>query len=320
MDKLSQLRKMTTVVADTGDISAIESVKPIDATTNPSLILKAASDPLYQLHIENALTFAREKSSILAEQVTWAARKVAVNFGVALLKRIPGRISTEVDAHLSFDTEKTVREAEILMDLYAAEGVEPRRVLVKMASTWEGIKAAEQLEKRGIHCNLTLLFNLAQAIACAEAGVTLISPFVGRIYDWHKAKEQKEWASIDDPGVQSVKTIFEYYKSHGYPTIIMGASFRNTAQIEALAGCDYLTISPALLEKLAKEEGALLQALDSKAYLGRIQARPHPLDQSAFRSSINDDAMATEKLAEGIRLFCQDLKRLEEMLQMRLTS
>ena len=316
MDKLAQLRKMTTVVADTGDIAAIKAVKPIDATTNPSLILKASQDPLYRDLIEDALAFSQKKSTLLDEQVDWAARKLAVNFGVEILKEIPGRVSTEVDAHLSFDTAATLREAEILIDLYAAAGIGPERILIKIASTWEGIAAAEILEKKNIHCNLTLLFHMSQAMRCADAGVTLISPFVGRIYDWYKAKEQKEFTPAEDPGVKSVKAIYDYYKTYHYPTIIMGASFRTTGQLEALAGCDYLTISPNLLEALAQDQGELKRVLDPQ-HLGATSAKT-TLTESQFRLALNDDAMSTEKLAEGIRLFCRDLKALKQLLQQRL--
>ena len=316
MDKLAQLRKMTTVVADTGDIAAIKAVKPIDATTNPSLILKASQDPLYRDLIEDALAFSQKKSTLLDEQVDWAARKLAVNFGVEILKEIPGRVSTEVDAHLSFDTAATMREAEILIDLYAAAGIGPERILIKIASTWEGIAAAEILEKKNIHCNLTLLFHMSQAMRCADAGVTLISPFVGRIYDWYKAKEQKEFTPAEDPGVKSVKAIYDYYKTYHYPTIIMGASFRTTGQLEALAGCDYLTISPNLLEALAQDQGELKRVLDPQ-HLGATSAKT-TLTESQFRLALNDDAMSTEKLAEGIRLFCRDLKALKQLLQQRL--
>ncbi|MCX7123478.1 MAG: transaldolase [Gammaproteobacteria bacterium] len=316
MDKLSQLRLMTTVVADTGDIAAIKAVKPIDATTNPSLILKASHDPLYQGLIDDALIFAKTKSNLLDEQAGWAARKVAVNFGVEILKHVPGRVSTEVDAHLSFDTAATLREADILMDLYAAAGIGPERILIKIASTWEGIAAAENLEKKGIQCNLTLLFHMSQAMRCADAGVTLISPFVGRIYDWYKLKEQKEFLPSEDPGVHSVKAIYDYYKTYHYPTIIMGASFRTTGQLEALAGCDYLTVSPNLLEALAQDQGELKRALDPH-HLGAVSAQ-HILTESEFRIALNEDAMSTEKLAEGIRLFCRDLKALKGLLTQKL--
>ncbi len=316
MDKLTQLRAMTTVVADTGDIGAIKDLKPIDATTNPSLILKASHDSSYQALLDDALIFGQQKSADFEVQAMWAARKVAVNFGVEILKHVPGRVSTEVDAHCSFDTAATLREADILMDMYAAAGIGPERILIKIASTWEGIAAAEILEKKGVQCNLTLLFHMSQAMRCADAGVTLISPFVGRIYDWYKVKEQKEFAPADDPGVKSVKAIYDYYKTYHYPTIIMGASFRTTAQLEALAGCDYLTISPNLLEALAQDQGVLTRALDPQ-HLGAVSAK-QALTESEFRMALNEDAMSTEKLAEGIRLFCRDLKALKALLMQKL--
>lgn len=317
MDKLTQLRTMTSVVADTGDVAAIKALAPVDATTNPSLILKASGDPQYQALIADAVHFAKGKANAADEQVTWAARQVAVNFGAAILKLIPGRVSTEVDASLSFDTYASIREAEILMDLYAKAGVSRHRVLIKLAATWEGIKAAEILEKQGIHCNLTLLFSFAQARACADAGVTLISPFVGRIYDWYKAREQRDYVGDEDPGVQSVKKIFNYYKAHAYPTIVMGASFRNLSEIEALAGCDCLTISPVLLDALSKEEGVLKQILNAQD-LALLPEREPALSEAAFRMDHNQDAMATEKLAEGIRLFCKDVVSLKSVLQAAL--
>lgn len=313
MDKLLQLKAMTTVVADTGDLVAIQKFKPVDATTNPSLILKGSSDPQYLSLIEEAINFAKLQSADKNEQVLWASRKVAVNFGCEILKVIPGRVSTEVNAALSFDTQATIREAHTLIDLYAKAGIDKKRILIKIASTWEGIKAAEELERQGIACNLTLLFSFAQAIACAEAKVTLISPFVGRIYDWYKAKEAKEYTSANDPGVLSVTRIFDYYKTHDYKTIVMGASFRNIGQIEALSGCDYLTISPALLGELANSDGNLKQALDAKHPTERLDKIS--LNEAQFRFALNEDAMATEKLAEGIRLFCKDLSTLEMQLK-----
>ncbi len=296
MNKLEQLRTMTTVVADTGDLSAIAKFKPQDATTNPSLILKAANDPQYQ-HL-----------------LTKDSRQVAVNFGCEILKLIPGRVSTEVRADLSFDKDATIREAEAIIDLYAKAGIHKNRVLIKIAATWEGISAAEVLEKQGIHCNLTLLFSFCQAVRCAEAGITLISPFVGRIYDWYKAKEGKDFNSNEDPGVLSVCNIFDYYKVHGYSTIVMGASFRNIGQIAALSGCDYLTISPNLLTDLEADTGNLPRALD--ATVSKQKHIPKvALTEPTFRFLLNEDAMATEKLAEGIRLFCRDLKTLDTQLK-----
>lgn len=316
MDKLSQLKAMTKVVADTGDLTAIQKFTPVDATTNPSLILKGSNDLNYQHLIDEAVSFGKLKSANREAQVLWASRKVAVNFGYEILKVIPGRVSTEVNAALSFDTKETIREAHALIDLYAQAGIDKKRILIKIASTWEGIKAAEELEREGIACNLTLLFSFAQAVACADAGVTLISPFVGRIYDWYKTKEGKEYTCATDPGVLSVKRIFDYYKTHGYNTIVMGASFRNIGQIEALAGCDYLTISPSLLGELSDAKGGLNRALDSahpSEHLSKVS-----LTEAQFRFALNEDAMATEKLAEGIRLFCKDLATLETQLKERI--
>jgi len=313
MNKLEQLKSMTTVVADTGDVGAISQFTPQDATTNPSLILKASNDPQYQALIEEAISFGKLKAKTHEEQLLWATRKVAVNFGCEILKLIPGRVSTEVNAALSFDTEATIREANTLIELYAKAGVDKKRVLIKIASTFEGIAAAEILEKEGINCNLTLLFSFTQAVRCADAGVTLISPFVGRIYDWYKLHEQKDFKPNEDPGVRSVKMIFDYYKTHKYQTIVMGASFRSIGQIEALAGCDYLTISPSLLAQLEQDSGELQQALDAKhptEQLNKVE-----LGEPAFRFALNQDAMATEKLAEGIRLFCRDLNQLETQLK-----
>lgn len=305
---------MTTVVADTGDVAAIQKFKPVDATTNPSLILKASNDPSYRPLIDEAVSFGKLKSANREEQLLWASRKVAVNFGSEILKIIPGRVSTEVNAALSFDTEATIREAHTLIDLYASLGIDKKRILIKVASTFEGIKAAEELERQGIACNLTLLFSFAQAVRCADAGVTLISPFVGRIYDWYKNKEGRDFSASDDPGVVSVKSIYDYYKAHQYQTIVMGASFRNIGQIEALAGCDYLTISPNLLTELEQDQETLTQALDEKASakkpIGKIN-----FDEAHFRFALNEDAMATEKLAEGIRLFYRDLITLNTQLK-----
>lgn len=313
MNKLEQLKSMTTVVADTGDVRAISQFAPQDATTNPSLILKASNDQQYQALIEEAVTFGKLTAVTPEEQLIWSTRKVAVNFGCEILKLIPGRVSTEVNAALSFDTEATIREANTLIELYAKAGIDKKRILIKIASTFEGIAAAEVLEKEGIHCNLTLLFSFAQAVRCADAGVTLVSPFVGRIYDWYKLHEQKDFKPNEDPGVRSVKTIFDYYKTHQYQTIVMGASFRSIGQIEALAGCDYLTISPTLLAQLEQDSGELKQALDAKHpahQLNKVE-----LNEPAFRFALNQDAMATEKLAEGIRLFCRDLNQLETQLK-----
>lgn len=304
--KLDQLKQFTTVVADTGDLDAIARLKPVDATTNPSLLLKAAALPRYADLLDQAVAGS-------AGDLGLACDRFGVAVGQEILKVIPGRISTEVDARLSFDTEATLRRAERLVELYDKAGIGRERVLIKIASTWEGIRAAERLERSGIQTNLTLLFNFAQAVACAEAGVFLISPFVGRIYDWYKKAEGRDYAGAEDPGVQSVSRIYRYYKAHGYETVVMGASFRNLGQIEALAGCDRLTISPDLLQKLAEDDGQLVRQLSAE---GAAEPR-QTLDQPAFRWQFNEDAMATEKLTEGIRLFARDQEKLEALLKAR---
>ncbi|WP_107330779.1 transaldolase [Metapseudomonas otitidis] len=304
--KLDQLKQFTTVVADTGDLDAIARLKPVDATTNPSLLLKAAALPRYADLLDQAVAGSAGDQGL-------ACDRFGVAVGQEILKVIPGRISTEVDARLSFDTEATLRRAERLVGLYDKAGIGRERVLIKIASTWEGIRAAERLERSGIQTNLTLLFNFAQAVACAEAGVFLISPFVGRIYDWYKKAEGRDYAGAEDPGVQSVSRIYRYYKTHGYETVVMGASFRNLGQIEALAGCDRLTISPDLLQKLAEDDGQLVRQLSAE---GAAEPR-QILDQPAFRWQFNEDAMATEKLAEGIRLFARDQEKLEALLKAR---
>ncbi|MBT0585487.1 transaldolase [Alteromonas oceanisediminis] len=315
-NQLASLRSMTTVVADTGDIEAIRKYQPVDATTNPSLLLKAAELPQYADLIDDAIDYAKSKTNDANQQVELASDKLAVNIGEQIQSIIPGRISTEVDARLSFDTQATIAKAHELIALYEQAGVDKSRILIKIASTWEGIKAAEQLEKEGINCNLTLLFSFAQAQACAEAGVYLISPFVGRILDWHKKNTGKEgYAPAEDPGVISVTRIYNYYKQHGYPTVVMGASFRNTDEIIELAGCDRLTISPQLLETLANAAGELTQklvAVDSDS------PKQEALTESAFRWAHNEDAMATEKLAEGIRNFAADQVKLETLLRKKL--
>lgn len=315
MNQLQQLQKMTTVVADTGDITSIARLKPVDATTNPSLILKAASQPEYAALIEQAVRLAKTEPTAEARRRR-ALTETAVAFGAEILKHIPGLVSTEVDARLSFDTMGTIHEARRVVAAYAAIGVPRERVLIKIASTWEGIRAAELLEGEGIHCNLTLLFSFAQAQACAEAGVTLISPFVGRILDWYKKAEGRDYTAAEDPGVQSVTRIYEYYKSTGVKTVVMGASFRNTGEITQLAGCDKLTISPALLDELAATTEVLPRRLDpARIDSGLLLPR---LDEKSFRWQHNQDAMATEKLAEGIRLFAADLVKLENMLVQKL--
>lgn len=312
MSKLDQLKTMTTVVADTGDFEAIAEYKPQDATTNPSLLFKAAQMPQYRELVEDAIIFGSKRGSGDA-QAQWTMDKLAVNFGTEILKIVPGRVSTEIDARLSFDTEATVRRAEGLVELYLDSGIDPgTQVLFKIASTWEGIRAAERLEAQGLHCNLTLLFSFAQAVAAAEAGATLISPFVGRILDWYKnAQNVAGYPADEDPGVLSVTRIYNYFKRHGYPTVVMGASFRNAEEILALAGCDLLTISPALLGELATSDGDVPRKLDPEKALAMDIPRVI-YDERTFRWELNEDAMATEKLAEGIRLFAADTRRLEQ--------
>ncbi|GIB26776.1 transaldolase [Vibrio cholerae] len=314
-NKLAQLRKLTTVVADTGEIDAIKKYQPEDATTNPSLILKAAQIAEYAPLIDQAIAYAKTQSNDKAQQVQDTCDMLAVNIGKEILKTIPGRISTEVDARLSYDTERSVAKARQLVKMYNDAGITNDRILIKLASTWEGIRAAEILEKEGINCNLTLLFSFAQARACAEAGVFLISPFVGRIMDWYKAKEGRDFAASEDPGVLSVTKIYNYYKEHGYKTVVMGASFRNIGEILELAGCDRLTIAPSLLAELEAAEGELVAKLvDSKG----SKARPAPMTHSEFLWEHNLDAMAVEKLAEGIRNFAVDQGKLEAMITAKL--
>lgn len=315
-NQLESLRAITTVVADTGDIEAIKKYTPVDATTNPSLLLKAASMPQYAELIAQSVSYAKSQSAVLEEQLLAAGDKLSVLIGKEILGVIPGRISTEVDARLSFDTEATIAKAHQLIDMYAQAGVDKSRILIKIASTWEGIKAAEVLEKEGINCNLTLLFSFAQARACAEAGVFLISPFVGRILDWYKANNADlDYSGDNDPGVISVASIYEYYKAHGYNTVVMGASFRNTGEIIALAGCDRLTISPQLLDELANTQGSLEAKLVDN---GATQAAPDALTEADFRWDMNQDPMATQKLSEGIRNFAADQVKLESLLAQQL--
>ena len=314
--QLDSLRKMTVVVADTGDIDAIKKYQPQDATTNPSLILSASALPQYAPLIDEAVAYAKAQSADKAQQLIDAEDKLAVNIGLEILKIVPGRISTEVDARLSHNTQATVEKARKLIALYNAAGISNDRILIKIASTWQGIRAAEILEKEGINCNLTLLFSEAQARACAEAGVYLISPFVGRILDWYKANtDKKEYASAEDPGVISVTKIYKYYKEYGYKTVVMGASFRNVGEIIELAGCDRLTIAPALLKELQENSTALVRKLD---YKGEVKAKPQPLTEAEFYWQHNSDAMAVEKLAEGIRKFAVDQEKLEAMLSAKL--
>ena len=314
MNQLDALRQWTTVVADTGNFRQLAQFKPQDATTNPSLILKAVQKSDYRPLLDE--TIARHKGKALDDVMD----HLLVRFGTEILTHIPGRVSTEVDARLSFDTAATIARAERIVALYREQGIDTnKRLLIKIASTWEGIQAARALEKKGIHCNLTLLFSFAQAVACGEAGVKLISPFVGRIYDWYKKSAGSSWdeaanAGANDPGVKSVRQIFDYYKKHGVATEVMGASFRNVGQITALAGSDLLTISPDLLAELAKADAPLSQALDAAA-AKKLDLPKVSFDEPAFRFALNEDAMATEKLAEGIRAFAADAIKLEKLIQ-----
>jgi len=312
-NKLDQLKTMTTIVADTGDMESIRAFQPTDCTTNPTLILKAAQMEAYAHIVDEAIGWGRAHQA----PIGLITDRLAVNFGAELAKIVPGRVSTEVDAYLSFDTQAMVTKARALIADYAQRGVGRERVLIKLASTWEGIRAAEILQREGIDCNLTLLFSLVQAAACADAGVFLISPFVGRILDWYVKNEGKTYDSETDPGVNSVRAIYAYYKAHGIKTIVMGASFRNVGEIEALAGCDRLTIAPALLELLLKDTGALVRRLSPDAQAD-VPARMS-LDEKTFRFLMNEDAMASEKLAEGIRLFTKDLRSLRDMVAQRLS-
>jgi transaldolase len=314
--KLDQLRAMTVVVADTGDIEAVRRLKPQDCTTNPTLLLKAVESPASGHLVEEALAWGRRQGGAREAVVAAVCDRLAVGFGAELAGIVPGRVSTEVDADLSFDTEATVNKARAIVRAYGERGVGRERILIKVASTWEGIRAAEILQREGIDCNLTLLFSLAQAAACADAGVFLISPFVGRILDWHVKAGGGPYTGETDPGVQSVRRIYAYYKAHGVRTVVMGASFRNAGEIEALAGCDRLTISPALLDELAAAEGDLPRRLSPDSS-GEAPARLS-LDEKAFRFALNEDAMATEKLAEGIRQFVKDLRSLKAVVARRL--
>ena len=320
MTLLESLKRYTTVVADTGDIDAIARHRPEDATTNPSLLYHAAQMPIYRPLVDKGVGVVSERGGTHEEMAEEFIDRLFVLFGCEILKVIPGRVSTEVAASLSFDTESTIAKARKLISLYEAEGITRERILIKIASTWEGIRAAERLEREGIHCNLTLLFSFAQAVACAEAGVTLISPFVGRIYDWHK--KERGGAEIppdQDPGVASVTRIYNYYKKFGYKTQVMGASFRNVNQIVRLAGADLLTISPELLDQLEQTEGVVGRELDPKYAKASLGDRLH-LDEKTFRWMHNEDAMATEKLAEGIRKFNADARRLQEYALAQVTA
>ena len=314
MNQLEQLKKLTTIVADTGDFETMKKFTPRDATTNPSLIYAAAQMPQYKSLVEEAIAFAKSKGGSKKEQVALLMDKLAVNFGLEILKIVPGRVSTEVDARLSFDRVGTLKKAREIIALYDKAKIDRKRVLIKVASTWEGIKAAEELEKEGICCNLTLLFSFAQAVACAEAKVTLISPFVGRIMDWYKARDKVEsYANHEDPGVKSVTSIYNYYKKFDYKTIVMGASFRNVGEITELAGCDYLTIAPKLLEELSKSNEPIIQKLSvEKALAQKIEKVS--LNESQYRWLHNEDQMAVEKLSDGIRKFTEDLIKLEKLV------
>ncbi len=317
---LEQLRTMTTVVADTGDIQAIEKVKPEDATTNPTLITTAAGMPAYSQIVDDVLKEAKNKlgeSASDKDVANEAFKHLAVAFGKKILAIIPGRVSTEVDARLSYDTGKTMEQAHEIIKMYEDSGIGRERILIKIASTWPGIKAAEKLETEGIHCNLTLLFGIHQAVACAEAKVTLVSPFVGRILDWYKKDTGKDYQGADDPGVQSVTKIYNYYKKFGYKTQIMGASFRNAGEIKELAGCDLLTISPKLLEELEQAQGELPRKLDPKDAAG-LQIEKISMDEQAFEKMHGEDRMAHDKLKEGIEGFSEALENLEQLLAKRL--
>lgn len=330
--RLDQLRAMTTIVADTGDLEAVARLKPTDCTTNPSIVLKALATDAYRNIVEEALAWGRGRTGDPRHVAAATADRLAISVGIELLRLVPGYVSTEVDANLSFDVAASTTKARQIIEAYKRRGIDRDRVLIKLASTWEGIRAAEVLQKEGIRCNMTLLLNRAQAIASAEAGAYLISPFVGRIYDWYRASAGRDLSPDEDPGVRSVRDIYTYYKSNGIETIVMGASFRNTSQIEALAGCDRLTISPALLESLSKEGGRLDRALEPNAtpptslrqptdaichwFVGEDvvevkQPQPTgPMDETTFRWIMNEDPMATEKLADGIRMFARDLETL----------
>ncbi len=318
-DKLTQLKEMTVVVADTGDIDSIRQYQPEDATTNPSLIFAAAQMEQYSHLVDEAVNFGTQSKSSGQELLDTILDRLAINFGKEILKIVPGRISTEVDARLSFDKENTIQRARKLIEMYGQAGIERNRILIKIASTWEGIKAAEILEQEGINCNLTLLFGFSQAVACAEAKVFLISPFVGRILDWYKKNEGKEFPAEKDPGVLSVTNIYRYYKKFDYQTIIMGASFRNTGEIEQLAGCDRLTIGPNFLDELSKDHTPLSQKLYSDMSQNDEIDQLH-LDEKTFRFMLNEDPMATEKLAEGIRNFSNDLIKLENFIKERIAD
>ncbi|GLD93127.1 hypothetical protein PINS_up001719 [Pythium insidiosum] len=321
--QLDQLKQFTTVVADTGDIASIAKYTPQDATTNPSLLYKAATMEQYKHLVDDAVQYGKNLDASLSEteRLGYIIDKLSVNFGLEILKIVPGYVSTEVDARLSFDAEGTIERAHRIIKLYEDAGISKDRILIKIASTWEGIQACKKLQQEGISCNMTLLFSFAQAVACAEAGATLISPFVGRILDWHKAKTGKSsYASHEDPGVISVSKIYQYYKKYGYNTIVMGASFRNTGEIIELAGCDRLTISPQLLDELSQSTAKIERKLDAESAAKSYSGEKVSFDEKSFRLSLNEDAMGTEKLAEGIRGFAADIVKLEEILKAKLKA
>ncbi len=314
MDQLQELRSMTTVVADTGDIESIARYKPQDATTNPSLIYQAVQMPQYEELAKEAVAYAKQHSTSREELLSVLFDRLLINFGKEILKIVPGRVSTEVDARLSFDKDGSIEKARSLIKMYEDSGISRDRILIKLASTWEGALAARVLEKEGIHCNMTLMFCLAQAIACAEAGATLISPFVGRILDWYtKNTDKKEYKPAEDPGVQSVRTIYNYFKKFGYKTQVMGASFRSKGQITELAGCDLLTISPQFLEELSSSRDPLPRKLDM-VEAQKVNIEKQIIDEKTFRYQLNDDAMANDKLSDGIRKFAADAKKCEKLL------
>ena len=318
-DFLSQLKQFSVIVADTGDFDSIRKYQPRDTTTNPSLLLKAVQMPEYAQLVEKTLADARQESPDAGQTLGIALDRLAVAFGIEILKIVPGRVSTEVDARLSFDVEGSIAKARSLIRRYEQAGISRARILIKVASTWEGIRAAQQLTRDGIHCNLTLLFSFAQAVACAEAGVQLVSPFVGRILDWHKKSTGRDsYPAAEDPGVLSVTRIYNYYKKYGYPTEVMGASFRNVGEILQLAGCDLLTISPTLLEEMQKTTGTLTRRLSAETAAANCQEPKLALDERAFRWMLNEDQMATEKLSEGIRLFAADSLKLEKFIAPKL--
>lgn len=314
---LEQLRGMTTVVADTGDIDAVARLKPVDCTTNPSIVLKALATEQFKDVLDEAISWGKQQGGGHDGVVGAVADRLAISVGEALANLVPGRVSTEVDADLSFDTAGSIDKARSIIAAYEERGVDRGQILIKLAATWEGIRAAEVLQNEGIDTNITLMFSKAQAIACADAGVFLISPFVGRIMDWYKAETGETYEGANDPGVISVRSIYNYYKAHGIETVVMGASFRNTGEIKALAGCDRLTISPALMDEMDAESGTLERALDPAVF------EPEPkvdMDEKTFRWMMNEDAMATEKLAEGIRSFAVDLRKLRELVDKRLAE